>query len=108
MNSLNYRHLYYFWMVAKEGSMARAAQRLDMAIQTISVQVRELEKSLGHQLFKPDEQMKSSRSGKKFLVKWPMLPVVQASGYRSACRMACPSWQHTPCWALCCKHLACD
>lgn len=34
--------------------MARAAQRLDMAIQTISVQVRELEKSLGHQLLKPD------------------------------------------------------
>lgn len=54
MNSLNYRHLYYFWVVAKEGSMARAAERLDMAIQTISVQVRELEKSLGHQLFKPD------------------------------------------------------
>ena len=55
MNSLNYRHLYYFWMVAKEGSMARAAQRLDMAIQTISVQVRELEKSLGHQLQLLDE-----------------------------------------------------
>ncbi len=50
MSNLNYRHLYYFWVVvAKEGSMARAAQRLDMAIQTISVQVRELEKSLGHQ-----------------------------------------------------------
>ncbi|MFZ9555443.1 MAG: LysR family transcriptional regulator, partial [Limnohabitans sp.] len=54
MSNLNYRHLYYFWVVAKEGSMARAAQRLDMAIQTISVQVRELEKSLGHQLFKPE------------------------------------------------------
>ena len=49
MSNLNYRHLYYFWVVAKEGSMARAAQRLDMAIQTISVQLRELEKSLGHQ-----------------------------------------------------------
>lgn len=53
MNQLNYRHLYYFWVVAKEGGMARAAQRLDMAIQTISAQVRELEKSLGHQLLKP-------------------------------------------------------
>lgn len=50
---LNYRHLYYFWMVGKEGGFARAAERLDMAIQTISVQVRELEKSLGHQLLKP-------------------------------------------------------
>src|SRR3989338_1272235 len=50
---LNYRHLYYFWMVAKEGGFARAADRLNMAVQTISAQVRELEKSLGHQLLKP-------------------------------------------------------
>ncbi|MDQ2149534.1 LysR family transcriptional regulator [Alcaligenaceae bacterium C4P045] len=50
---LNYRHLYYFWIVAKEGGFARAAERLDMAIQTISGQVRELEKNLGHQLLKP-------------------------------------------------------
>jgi LysR family transcriptional activator of nhaA len=50
---LNYRHLYYFWVVTKEGGFARAATRLDMAIQTISAQVKELEKSLGHQLLKP-------------------------------------------------------
>ena len=51
--SLNYRHLHYFWMVAKEGGFARAAERMDVAIQTISAQVRELEKDLGHQLLKP-------------------------------------------------------
>ncbi|WP_250510037.1 LysR family transcriptional regulator [Caballeronia sp. GACF4] len=50
---LNYRHLHYFWVVVKEGGFARAAERLDMAVQTISAQVRELEKSLGHQLLKP-------------------------------------------------------
>jgi LysR family transcriptional activator of nhaA len=50
---LNYRHLYYFWVVTKQGGFARAAERLDMAVQTISAQVRELEKSLGHQLLKP-------------------------------------------------------
>jgi LysR family transcriptional activator of nhaA len=50
--SFNYRHLYYFWMVAKEGGMARAAERLDMALPTISTQVRELEKSLGVSLLK--------------------------------------------------------
>ena len=53
MAAFNYRHLYYFWVVAKEGGFARAAERLDMALQTISAQVRELEKSLGHQLLKP-------------------------------------------------------
>ncbi|MEK8051386.1 LysR family transcriptional regulator [Ideonella sp. DXS22W] len=51
--NLNYRHLYYFWLVCKEGGFTRAAERLDMAVQTISAQVRELEKSLGHQLLKP-------------------------------------------------------
>jgi LysR family transcriptional regulator, transcriptional activator of nhaA len=53
MINLNYRHLHYFWVVAKEGGFARAAERLDMAVQTISAQVKELEKSLGHQLLKP-------------------------------------------------------
>ncbi|WP_374666012.1 LysR family transcriptional regulator, partial [Ramlibacter sp.] len=49
----SYRHLYYFWVVAKEGGMSRAADRLGMAVQTVSAQVRELEKSLGCALLKP-------------------------------------------------------
>jgi LysR family transcriptional activator of nhaA len=52
--SFNYRHLFYFWVVAKEGGMARAAERLDMAVQTISAQVRELEKSLGVSLLRTE------------------------------------------------------
>lgn len=52
-NSFNYRHLYYFWVVAKEGGVTRAADRLGMAVQTISAQVRELERALGHALLKP-------------------------------------------------------
>ncbi len=51
--SFSYRHLYYFWVVAKEGGMARAAARLGMAVQTVSTQVRELERALGHALLKP-------------------------------------------------------
>lgn len=53
MSRLNYRHLYYFWVVAKESGFARAAERLDMAIQTISAQVKALEQDLGCQLLKP-------------------------------------------------------
>ncbi|NDH66762.1 MAG: LysR family transcriptional regulator [Gammaproteobacteria bacterium] len=49
----NYKHLYYFWVVAKEGGITRAAEKLDMAVQTVSAQVRELEKSLGCALLKP-------------------------------------------------------
>ena len=32
----NYRHLYFFWVVAKEGGVTRAAERLGLAVQTIS------------------------------------------------------------------------
>jgi len=51
--SFNYKHLYYFWGVAKEGGISRAADKLDMAVQTVSAQVRELERSLGCELLKP-------------------------------------------------------
>ena len=51
--TFNYKHLYYFWVVAKEGGISRAAEKLDMAVQTVSAQVRELEKSLGYALLKP-------------------------------------------------------
>ncbi len=51
--SFNFKHLYYFWVVAKEGGMSRAADKLDMAVQTVSAQVRELERSLGCELLKP-------------------------------------------------------
>ncbi len=49
----SYRHLYYFWVVAKEGGISRAAERLGMAVQTVSAQVRALEAALGHSLLKP-------------------------------------------------------
>ncbi len=49
----SYRHLYYFWVVAKEGGISAAAARLGMAVQTVSAQVHALERDLGHALLKP-------------------------------------------------------
>lgn len=49
-SNLNLHHLYYFWVVAKEGSMTRAAERLGLAVQTISTQLTNLEKSMGKSL----------------------------------------------------------
>ncbi len=48
---LNYHHLLYFWTVAREGGVARAAERLKLTHPTISAQVRELEVALGEKLF---------------------------------------------------------
>ncbi|MDH4064120.1 MAG: LysR family transcriptional regulator, partial [Acidobacteriota bacterium] len=51
MEWLNYHHLLYFWMVAHEGSIARAGEKLRLAQPTISGQVRMLEDQLGEKLF---------------------------------------------------------
>jgi LysR family transcriptional activator of nhaA len=51
MEWLNYHHLLYFWTVAKEGSIARACEKLRLAQPTISGQLRVLEESLGEKLF---------------------------------------------------------
>jgi LysR family transcriptional activator of nhaA len=51
MSALNYKHLHYFWVVAQEGSITRAAERLDVAVQTISGQLSLLERQLGKALF---------------------------------------------------------
>jgi len=51
MERLNYHHLLYFWMVAREGTVARAAAQLRLAQPTLSGQIRALETALGEKLF---------------------------------------------------------
>ncbi|BDC49875.1 LysR family transcriptional regulator [Bryobacterales bacterium F-183] len=48
---LNYHHLRYFWAIAHEGNLTRAAQRMNVAQSALSIQLRNLEESLGHPLF---------------------------------------------------------
>lgn len=51
LQGLNFSHLLYFWAVARDGSIASACERLQISQPTISMQIRKLEKSLGHRLF---------------------------------------------------------
>ena len=51
MERLNYHHLLYFWMVAREGTVARAAAKLRLAQPTLSGQIRALEGALNEKLF---------------------------------------------------------
>lgn len=51
MERLNYHHLLYFWMVAREGTVARAAAKLGLAQPTLSGQVHALEGALNEKLF---------------------------------------------------------
>jgi len=51
VDRLNYHHLLYFWTVAREGTVARAAAQLRLAQPTLSGQIRALEGALGEKLF---------------------------------------------------------
>jgi LysR family transcriptional regulator, transcriptional activator of nhaA len=51
MATLNFKHLRYFWTVAKSGSIARASAQLHVTPQSISGQLSELENALGAKLF---------------------------------------------------------
>lgn len=51
MHWLNYHHLLYFWMAAREGSITRACRALHLTQPTVSGQIRELERALKARLF---------------------------------------------------------
>lgn len=51
MDIPNYHHLYYFWTIARAGSILAASRNLLVSQPTISTQLRTLERSLGHPLF---------------------------------------------------------
>ncbi|PPD44080.1 MAG: LysR family transcriptional regulator [Methylocystis sp.] len=51
MAYLNYHHLRYFWAIANEGSLTRAARRLNVSPSSLSVQLKTLEDQLGQALF---------------------------------------------------------
>jgi len=52
LERLNYQHLYYFWAVAKMGSIKNACSMLGLAQPTISGQLAAFEKSIGHKVFR--------------------------------------------------------
>jgi len=52
MDWLNYHHLLYFWVVAREGTIARACDQLHLTQPSISKQLHQLEHSVGEKLFK--------------------------------------------------------
>jgi LysR family transcriptional regulator, transcriptional activator of nhaA len=52
MDWLNYHHLRYFYIVAREGSLRGAAETLGVSQPSISTQLRQLEDSLGAPLFR--------------------------------------------------------
>jgi LysR family transcriptional activator of nhaA len=68
MTHLNYKHLRYFWMVAKTGSIIRASEQLFLSPQSISGQLGELELSLGVQLFqKKGRGLEPTEMGRRLL-----------------------------------------
>jgi LysR family transcriptional activator of nhaA len=56
MATLNYHHLRYFWAIAHEQSLTRAAERLHVSQSALSIQLRKLEERLGHPLFERENK----------------------------------------------------
>ncbi|GMU45264.1 MAG: LysR family transcriptional regulator [Porticoccaceae bacterium] len=51
LGQLNFRHLFYFWRVAKLGNLTRAAEELHTSQSAVSAQIRQLEERIGDDLF---------------------------------------------------------
>lgn len=65
MDWLNYHHLLYFWTVAREGTIVRASEKLQVGQPALSTQLRQLEKSLGLKLFqKSGRHLELTESGR--------------------------------------------
>ena len=68
MSTLNFKHLRYFWMVAKTGSIARAAEQLHLTPQSISGQLSEFADTLGVELFRrTGRQLELTDTGRRIL-----------------------------------------
>lgn len=52
VSELNYHHLRYFWAVAKEGNLTRAASQLHVSQSALSTQIKQVEDQLGQRLFR--------------------------------------------------------
>jgi LysR family transcriptional activator of nhaA len=65
---INYKHLHYFWVTARQGGIARASEQLHLTPQTISGQISLLEDSLGGKLFsKAGRNLELTEFGKMVL-----------------------------------------
>lgn len=60
MLPFNYHHLYYFYVIAEEGSITAAARKLRLAQSSLSMQLRQLETFLDRELF--------TREGKRLIL----------------------------------------
>lgn len=68
MGALNYKHLRYFWAVAKAGGVARASERLHLTQQTISGQLKAFEEAVGHKLFaRAGRRLELTEAGRRVL-----------------------------------------
>ena len=67
MQNFNFNHLYYFHVVAGEGSLARAARVLEVTQPTISEQIKQLEGFLGAKLFdrRPGGGLRLNEAGRR-------------------------------------------
>lgn len=66
MNSLNFNHLFYFWIVSKFESISKAADELNISSPSLSTQIKQLENNIGEELFiRSGRRIKLSDQGRE-------------------------------------------
>lgn len=77
--SFNYKPLYYYWEVVKQGGISRGTEKLGMAVPAVSAKVRELALSLWCALLKPAVRLAASSLACVSRVCFAMVPATQMS-----------------------------
>lgn len=76
MSHLNYNHLYYFWMVCKQGSITKAAEALFLTPQTVTGQIKALEERMDGKLTKRNGRSVEQQSSVNWYLNTPIACLV--------------------------------
>lgn len=89
MNSMELRHIRYFLAVAEEGNFTRAAARVGIGQPPLSLQIKDLEREIGVQLFhRVPHGAELTEAGRAFLEVARQIPVTASDAVRAAQRAA--------------------
>lgn len=89
INSMELRHIRYFLAVAEEGNFTRAAARVGIGQPPLSLQIKDLEREIGVQLFhRVPHGAELTEAGRAFLEVARQIPVTASDAVRAAQRAA--------------------
>lgn len=98
---LNFNHLYYFMVIATEGSIARAAEKLRLGQPTLSAQLKQFEEAIGFDLFeRQHKKLLLTENGKMALAYAQQIFRLGGEMFEALNDRLVPNWIHVQLGAL--------